>query len=302
MCDTCSDGVRMLAAEDYFRRNENIHIHMSGDFPDNEGVLCCADFFVIHYVISGSAVYEVDGSRYEAKQGDLILIKKEIPFKYTSAKNDERFLFYELMFNSSILSRDKNPSYPYRLLESSFAFYSLLDTRYQSHRFFNFSRSSHSIYGEFLNKAYLEYKKAKNGYNDVLMAYFMLIVINAVRQNESPEGGDGQIYRKQAVEYVQAYINRCYSDVNIQVQGLADLVYLNADYLGRIFKKETGHTITETLQKKRIERVCILLTTTNRPINEIAREAGFNDMHFFYKIFKQRMGVLPGQYRENTKG
>ena len=148
---------------------------------------------------------------------------------------------------------------------------------------------------------YREYKNAKSGYNDAMLAYLTLIIINAVRQNETLGNTEGRVYYKQAVAYVQEYINRCYCDKNISIAGLADRVYLNPDYLGRIFKKETGNTITAALQKKRITQVCHLLITTDRAINDIAYACGFNDMHFFYKIFKQRMGVLPGEYREDTK-
>ena len=286
----------------FFRRNENIHIHMSNEAPSLSNICHSSDFFEIHYVISGEAEYVFSGQKYKATKGDLVFINKDTSFCYSeNIDNEEPFLFYDLLFNHWILTNNPRPSFPYRLLDGSFAFYSIRDKEVNPFLFFSFSKNSYSMFGEFFNKMYMEYKRAKSGYNDVMMAYITLIVINAVRLNENNVNSDEKIYRTQAIKYVQNYINRSYCDFNICVSGLADLVYLNPDYLGRIFKKDTGMTISEAIQAKRIERACFLLSTTNEPIAEIAAESGFKDMKFFYKIFKRRMGVLPSQYRENTK-
>ncbi|MBQ8321480.1 MAG: helix-turn-helix domain-containing protein [Clostridia bacterium] len=297
-----NDKILQLSKNGFLKDNENIHIHMSNEYPSYAGVLHSCNFMKINYIISGKARFEFGNQVYEAQKGDLVMVNKDIAYKFTEIEDtDETLLFYELIFNDGILRREPLPSYPYRLLEGSFAFYSLRDKESHPFIFFNFSKTSHSMYGEFFNKMYMEYRRAKSGYNDVMMAYLTLIIINAVRLNETLGNSDEKIYRKQAVEFVQNYINRCFCDNNISVRGLADLVYLNTDYLGRIFKKDTGKTINEAIQEKRIENVCRLLATTDRSINEIANESGFTDMHFFYKVFKNRMGVLPSEYRESTK-
>ena len=79
------------------------------------------------------------------------------------------------------------------------------------------------------------------------------------------------------------------------------MVYLSPDYLGKIFKTKNGLSIGETIQKVRIERVCEMLGATNKTIREIAFACGFEDIKFFYSVFKKRMGVLPSTYRKNTK-
>ena len=289
-------------ADKLFRRNENIHIHMSNEQPSLSEMALFSEFIEIHYVISGKARYEVSGQHFNVQKGDMIFINRGTSFKYTEMlENDEAYLFYSLAFNHSILTRTPGRSYPNQLLEGSFAFYTLNDTERNPFIFFEFSKTSYSMYGEFFNKMYMEYRKAQSGYNDAMLAYLTLIIINAIRLNESLGGADEKIYCKQAVEFVQYYINRCFCDSNIHLAGLADRVYLNPDYLGRIFKKETGTTVSEAIQAKRVERACFLLSTTEKTVTQVASECGFNDMNFFYKVFKRRMGTLPGEYRENTK-
>lgn len=269
--------------------------------PDRSGIIHSCQYMQMICIVSGQALYEFENAEHKATKGDIIFINAEVPYRYTSVDDDTPLTYYDMTVNNGILSRDTNISYPHRLLSGSFAFYMLRDTENKPHTFFNFSKTENSIYSELFNKAYLEYKEAKSGHRDALLAYFTLIIINATRQNELLGNGDDKVYRNQAITFVKEYIDRCYCDTNICASGLADLVYLNVDYLGRIFKKATGHNITAAIQKKRIEQICRLLATTDRPINEIARESGFLDMHFFYKVFKKHMGTLPGEYRENSK-
>ena len=291
-----------FGSDQLFRRNENIHIHMSNEHPSLADTPRVSDYIEMHYVISGEASYKIGDKSFDVRGGDLIFINKGKPFSFSELpESGEAYLYYSLSFNHSILTRQPGQSYPNQLLHGSFAFYTLNDTESNPYIFFEFSKNSHSMYGEFFNKMYMEYKKAQSGYNDAMMAYLTLIIINAIRLNESMGNSNERVYRKQAVEFVRDYINRCYCDANIHLAGLADRVYLNPDYLGRIFKKDTGMTVSEAIQSKRLERACLLLSTTDMPIAEIARKCGFCDANFFYKLFKHKMGTLPGQYRENTK-
>lgn len=301
MINVDKNEIIKLHVEDFSRENENIHIHTSTDMPDRSGIIQSCHYMQMICIVSGRALYEFENTEYEARKDDIIFINADVPYRYTSLDGDEPFTYYDMTVNNGVLSREPDVSYPHRLLSGSFAFYMLRDTKNNPHTFFNFSRTENSTFGELFNKAYLEYKEASLGYRDVMLAYFTLIIISATRQNELLGNGDDKVYRNQAITFVKEYIDRCYCDANICASGLADLVYLNVDYLGRIFKKATGYNITAAIQKKRIERICHLLTTTDRPINEIARESGFSDMHFFYKAFKKHMDVLPGEYRENSK-
>jgi AraC-like DNA-binding protein len=291
---------RLISSEHFARRNEDIHVHLSSELPNYQGIKHRYDCIIIIFIITGKMRFELENKVYEAEKGDMILINKDVPFTYTEDDScSAPLLFYSVMFNSAF--RTPKTSLPDKLMSSSFAFYSIKDNDITPYLFFKFSTVSNSAYGEYINKMYVEYKNAKSGYNEALLAFLTLIVLNAARLNERLTGGDPKTNQLQAVSYVQEYINRCYNDYNISVAGLADRVYLNPDYLGRIFKRHTGSSITEALQKKRVEQVCYLLTTTDRPINEIAIACGFAEMHFFYNVFKKRMGVLPGEYRENTK-
>lgn len=78
----------------------------------------------------------------------------------------------------------------------------------------------------------------------------------------------------------------------------AKLLDVNPGYLSSLFKKETGHTLTEYVTGKRIEHAVFLLNTTKMQIQTIAQYCGIPDICYFTKIFKKVIGKTPTEYRK----
>ena len=81
------------------------------------------------------------------------------------------------------------------------------------------------------------------------------------------------------------------------VQYFADKVHLSANYFGDLIKKETGKSAQEYVQLNIIDRAKELLYSPDKSINEIAYELGFKYPHHFSRLFKQKVGVSPNEYR-----
>jgi len=101
------------------------------------------------------------------------------------------------------------------------------------------------------------------------------------------------------VEYIKGHLDR-----EITRQELADLVYLNIDYLSRIFKKETGSTINDYIIIEKMKFAQIMIHTTILPIGLIATKVGYNNFSYFSKLYKKAIGVSPiedrNQYRDGN--
>lgn len=82
---------------------------------------------------------------------------------------------------------------------------------------------------------------------------------------------------------------------------IAQALFLNSDYLNRIFKKETGITLTEYIISQRIEKAKELLLTSGLSVSEIAMEVGFRSFSYFTKVFKKRTGKEPLKYRKDRE-
>ncbi|WP_373249836.1 helix-turn-helix domain-containing protein [Mediterraneibacter gnavus] len=89
------------------------------------------------------------------------------------------------------------------------------------------------------------------------------------------------------------------SDLSLSAQ--ASLLGVNPNYLSTVFKKETGHTLTEYVTGKRIEHAVFLLNSTNMQIQTIAQYCGIPDICYFTKIFKKVVGKTPTEYKNSIR-
>lgn len=77
----------------------------------------------------------------------------------------------------------------------------------------------------------------------------------------------------------------------------ADELHLSAGYFGDVIKKETGKTAQEYIQAKLMDLAKEKVFDTNKSISEIAYELGFKYPQHFTRLFKQKVGVTPNEYR-----
>ncbi len=86
-------------------------------------------------------------------------------------------------------------------------------------------------------------------------------------------------------------------DLSLHVQ--AEKTGVNPSYLSALFKKETGVTLTEYVNQRRIEYAIFLLNSTNMQIQTIAQHCGMPDVNYFTRTFKKQTGKTPTQYRRS---
>ena len=110
-------------------------------------------------------------------------------------------------------------------------------------------------------------------------------------------------HSKQYAPFVRKTVAYIESDLagDLSLHKLAQLQNINASYLSTLFHKETGKTITEFVNEKRMELASHLLGTTQMQIQTVARHCGMSDVNYFSKIFKKIYGVTPRQYREENR-
>lgn len=72
---------------------------------------------------------------------------------------------------------------------------------------------------------------------------------------------------------------------------------LSAGYFGDLVKKETGKTAQEYIQVKVIDVAKERIFDLNKSVNQILYELGFKYPQHFSRLFKQRVGHSPNEYR-----
>ncbi len=85
------------------------------------------------------------------------------------------------------------------------------------------------------------------------------------------------------------------ADLSLKTQ--AAYLHVSASYLSTVFRKETGSSMTEYVNRKRIEYGIFLLNSTGLQIQTIAQHCGIPDLNYFSKTFKKYTGLTPSEYR-----
>jgi len=119
-------------------------------------------------------------------------------------------------------------------------------------------------------------------------------IILTIAKEESDKEQDSAIHA--AKKYILEHIQE-----TIYVEDIANVVFLNSQYLMRLFKKETGVSILEFITNERIGLAKELLLKTEFPVNKVADQVGYSNYSYFTKIFKRSTGLSPAAYRQKEK-
>lgn len=103
--------------------------------------------------------------------------------------------------------------------------------------------------------------------------------------------------RRQRISPVIRYISNHYTE-KISTAELADMLFLSEHYFCKLFKRATGQTVTDYINRVRIEKATILLKSTSESLTEIAMRTGFHDLNYFSRTFERVLQMRPGQYRK----
>lgn len=98
-------------------------------------------------------------------------------------------------------------------------------------------------------------------------------------------------------DIIKNYIDDHFQE-NITREELSRLVFLNPDYLSRLFKRKMGVSISSYFIQKRIDLAKKLLVTTKIPVSVISSQTGYDNFAYFTKIFKDKVGMSPNEYRK----
>ncbi len=108
-----------------------------------------------------------------------------------------------------------------------------------------------------------------------------------------------QLQENSTIRDIVTYLNESYHN-SISLNIVSKKIGMSPSYFCRFFKKNFGKTFVEYLNYLRIEKSCLLLKSTTRPILDISLEVGFQNISYFNKQFKSIMGCTPNYYRNKS--
>ncbi len=119
-----------------------------------------------------------------------------------------------------------------------------------------------------------------------------LLFLHLMDYTERLEYGDN---RDEAIIKALSYIENNYASASLTE--LARRQHYDFAWYSREIKKKTGSTFTELVQQKRLSQAAFMLKNTDINIADIAIKTGYDNISYFHRIFKEKFGLTPHEYR-----
>ena len=98
---------------------------------------------------------------------------------------------------------------------------------------------------------------------------------------------------RKAIEYIRFHLEQ-----ELNLDTISEAIHSSTYELSRKFKKETGQSLTDYINKLRIKEALYMMENHNLSITDIAYMTGFNDVNYFTKVFKKYNKMTPSSYRK----
>ncbi|HJE86796.1 MAG TPA: AraC family transcriptional regulator [Levilactobacillus hammesii] len=139
---------------------------------------------------------------------------------------------------------------------------------------------------------------AKNAYFTTMSVDYLLttLLIELSQDYYSLVAGAPDSEEEARIDGIKSWIRANLSD-HLKANDVAESFALNPHYLVRIFKQQTGQTVIQYINQRKLDQAKELLLRTNLPIKQIASMAYFTDEKRFMKTFKQHTSLTPSEFR-----
>lgn len=122
-----------------------------------------------------------------------------------------------------------------------------------------------------------------------------LLFMHLLNRTDLIDTGSIEQYENRLVFTTLKYIEDHYKDANLTQ--LAVQINQTVFKLSKLIHSATGNTFKELLQQKRLDKAIHLLSKTSLSVSDIINAVGYDNTSYFYRIFRNKYGISPKEYR-----
>jgi AraC family transcriptional activator of pobA len=174
---------------------------------------------------------------------------------------------------------------------------------YDVHEALHLSESERNIIKDCFSKIKFELEHAIDKHSKTLIVSNIELFLNYCVRFYDRQFITRDNVHKGILQRFESLLNTYFGSDNPQTIGLPSVAYcasqlnLSANYFGDLIKKETGKSAHEYIQLKLMDMAKEKIFDTSKSVSEIAYELGFKYPQHFSRLFKQRVGYSPNEYR-----
>jgi AraC-like DNA-binding protein/mannose-6-phosphate isomerase-like protein (cupin superfamily) len=260
------------------------------DFPKHKH-----NYIEINYVYNGSLTQKVGNEQITLKKGDILFLNQHIEHEIKACANEDIILnfiiqppFFEFIF--TYLSSNN--------ILSEFLINSIYNNS-QNGQYLYFAVSEVEEIQELINKMILEIMHPSFLSDSTSKLYMGLLLLSLIKHSDKIKHTQTREHSTQPFIIVESikYIEEQFQTATLFE--LAEKLHLPHYSLSKYIKKATNLTFKELLQEKRLGKAKELLESTDLSVTTIAEQVGYDNISYFYRIFKTKYGQTPKRYREH---
>lgn len=284
----------IIESEKFLNPNEMIMLRKHTrfiDFPKHRH-----NYIEINYVFHGELMQKVGTENVHLKQGELLFLNQHIEHEIEACAKEDIIInfiiqpkFFDFIF--SYLSSTN--------LMSNFIINSLYNHT-QNGQYLYFAVTDVVVIQELIKKMMDEIMEPSLFSESTLKLYMGLLMIELLKHTDKLKQNELSTEHHYMLVETMKYIDEHYQ--NASLYALAEQLNQPHYAVSKQIKQATKYTFKELLQEKRLTKAKEFLERTEMPIIKIIDEVGYDNMSYFYRIFKSKYGKTPKDYRMELKG
>ncbi|MDP2338060.1 MAG: AraC family transcriptional regulator [Bacteroidota bacterium] len=231
--------------------------------------------YQINYITEGSGTFETSTDQFQVVSGSMIILRPGMWHRYKPDPNTGWNEHY-IGFNGDFCSH---------LFQEGF---------FQTSKpvlYVGFQESLLKLFFEIIQQV----KDEKTGHQQVAAANLILMlgkILSVIRNQEFAGKSIERIIRKACLHFRENL------NTNVNIENLATELHVGYSYFRQMFRKYTGLSPTQYHLSLRIQKAKDLLVSTGQSFKEISNELGFESYFYFSRIFKDKTGKSPMEFRK----
>lgn len=256
------------------------------DFPKHKH-----DYIEINYVYNGNFHQKVGNKEISLKKGELLFLNQFIEHEIKACSEEDIIInfiiqppFFEFVF--SYLNSES--------MVSDFLINSLYSST-QSGQFLFFQVADVENIQQLMQKIIYEMMYPTLLSDSSIKLYMGLFIIELIKNSDKVVKKQNASLQHHVIIETLKYIDKNYHAASLYE--LASRLHQPHYSLSKAIKKATSLTFKELLQEKRLNKAKELLENTTLSVGAIVDQVGYENISYFYRIFKKRYGQTPKQFR-----
>lgn len=249
------------------------------------------NFLEFNYVYSGKLNQIIDERRITLKKGEIIFLNKSIVHEIEEAREEDIII--------NFLIRPEFFKYIFSLADrENIILDFLINTIYsntEDGEYLYFKVSDEASVQDIMEKIIIELYEPNIMSKTSIKLLVGLLIVELMKNSNNIEIYSVDNYEKMLNLQVLKYIDEEYVSGNLYE--IAERIKQPHYKISKLIKAYTGFTFKQLVQEKRMNKAVELLIKTDLPVVDIMRMVGYENITYFYKIFKEKYKMTPFDYK-----